>query len=227
MELERLLGAFDAAAANLAKAEAVWERARPLLPRSAVLGDPPEFDDLARAWEDLILGLPRIDNWTITDPLPSPNDIGRQFLEWSEIGEPPFDVYEAVDQPGKDLAQYKYQLKRARRKAIRVRLEGLVGEIDRILPLVVAGIFRGSREQVDREETQQIRDHVAEIERLLGDTSTRAGRWGDLYRHMSFGEGHDWWDIVEYDWPSVKPGILVRTGHGHSLSGQPNPHSVV
>ena len=35
MELERLLGAFDTAAANLAKAEAVWERARPLLPESA------------------------------------------------------------------------------------------------------------------------------------------------------------------------------------------------
>jgi hypothetical protein len=208
VELERLLGVFDAAAANLAKAEAVWERARPLLPESAVLGDPPEFDDLARAWADLILGLPKIDNWTITEPLPTPSDIGRQFLEWSEIGEPPFGVYEAMDQPGKDLAQYKYQLKKARRRAIRARLEGLAGEIDRLLPMVTTGIFRGSREQVTGVETHQIRDHVAEIERLLGDTSTRAGRWGDLYRHMSFSEGHDWWDIVEYDWPSVKPDIL-------------------
>lgn len=58
-------------------------------------------------------------------------------------------------------------------------------------------------------ETAVIRDHIAEIERLVGDTSARAGRWADLYRHMSFSEGHDWWDIVEYDWPSVKPDILT------------------
>ena len=30
----------------------------------------------------------------------------------------------------------------------------------------------------------------------------------DLYRHISFSEGHDWWDIVEFDWPSVKPEVL-------------------
>lgn len=209
VNLEELLGAFDAAAANLAKAEAVWQRAYPLLPTSAEFGDPPEYDDLQRAWVDLIKGLPPIDGWTVADELPTPNGIGRSFLDWMEIGEPPFAVYEAIDQPGKEIDEYRYRLKRARRRAVRGRLEVLVSEIDRLLPLIVDGVDRGSAERLDHPGAEGVRESVAEIDRLLGDTSTRAGRWSFLYRHMSFGEGHDWWDVVELDWPSVKPDVLA------------------
>jgi hypothetical protein len=208
VELEQLLAAFDADAANLAKAEAVWGRARPLIPDSAALGDPPGFDDLKRAWADLIEGLPQIDGWTITDGLPTPNAIGHAFLDYMEIGEPPWDVHEAVEKPGRDLEEYRYRLKRARRRAVRSRIEVVVSEVDRLLPLAVLDVRRDSGERVERPETELIRNHIAEIDRLLADTSTRAGCWANLYRHMSFSEGHDWWDIVEFDWPSVKPEIL-------------------
>ncbi|WP_227457825.1 restriction endonuclease [Mycobacteroides chelonae] len=208
MKLEELLAIFDAAAANLAKAEAVWQRAQPLLPSSAVLGDPPGFDDLARAWMDLIKGLPPISEWTITDSLPTPNEIGRGFLDWMEVGEPPWPVYEAIEQPQKDIGEYRYRLKRARRLAVRRRIEVLAAEIDRLLPLCVLDIARDSTDRLERPETEPVRNHIAEIDRLLGDASPRTGRWSDLYRHMSFGEGHDWWDIVEFDWPSVKPEML-------------------
>ncbi|WP_231614232.1 hypothetical protein [Mycobacterium nebraskense] len=208
MELEGLLAAFDAAAANLAKAEAVWGRARPLLPNSAVLGDAPGFDDLARAWDDLVGGLPPIDGWTITDALPTPNEIGHGFLTLIEIGQPPWKVYEAIEKPDKDIEEYRYRLKRARRRAVRTRIEVLVSEVDRLLQLAVRDIARDSNDRLERPETELIREQVAEIDRLLADTSPRAGRWTHLYRHMSFGEGHDWWDIVEFDWPSVKPEIV-------------------
>jgi hypothetical protein len=208
VELEKLLAVFDAAAANLAKAEAIWQRARPLLPSSAVFGDAPGFDDLVRAWTDLIKGLPPIGEWTITDPLPTPNEIGRGFLDWMEVGEPPWPVYEAIEQPDKDISEYRYRLKRARRLAVRSRIEVVVSEVDRLLPLCVLGVARDCSDRLERPETDPIRGHIAEIDRLLGDASPRTGRWSDLYRHMSFGEGHDWWDIVEFDWPSVKPEIL-------------------
>jgi hypothetical protein len=48
---------------------------------------------------------------------------------------------------------------------------------------------------------------VAEIERLMGDTAKRRGRWNDLHRHFRFGEGHDWHDIYEFDWPSVRADV--------------------
>lgn len=42
---------------------------------------------------------------------------------------------------------------------------------------------------------------------MIGDTAERTGRWGDLSRHVYFGEGHDWHDIAEFDWPTVRPDI--------------------
>jgi hypothetical protein len=208
MELGELLAIFDAAAANLAKAVAVWDRAEPLLPKTAVLGDPPGFDDLARAWLDLIAELPLIDGWTITDALPTPNDIGRGFLDWMEAGEPPWPVYEDMEKPDKDIKEYSYRLRRARRRAVRTRIEILVSEVDRLLPLAVRDVARDSTNELETSETVTIRDHIAEIDRLLADTCPRVGRWSFLHRHMSFGEGHDWWDVLEFDWPSVKPEIL-------------------
>jgi hypothetical protein len=208
VELEKLLAVFDAAAANLAKAEAIWERAQPMLPSTPVLGDVPGFDDLARAWDDLVAGLPRVSGWTIVDPLPTPNDIGRGFLGWWEIGEPPWPVYEEIEKPSKDIEEYRYRLKRARRRAVRSRIEALVAEGDRSLALIVSGIARDSRDQLETTEVGNFRVLMAEIDRLLADTSTRAARWSDLNRHMSFSQGHDWWDIVEFDWPSVRPEIL-------------------
>ncbi len=106
------------------------------------------------------------------------------------------------------IEEYRYRLKPARRRAVRTRIEVLVSEVDRLLPLAVLDVARDSGDRLKRPETVLIRGHIAEIDRLLADTSTRAGRWTDLYRHMSFSEGHDWWDIVEFDWPSVKPEIL-------------------
>lgn len=209
MELERLLAIFDSAAANLAKAEAIWEQAETMLPRSAVLGNVPGFDDLARAWMDLIGGLPPIDGWTITESIPTPDDIGRSFLDWMELSEPPWPVYEQIEQPDKDIQEYRYRLKRARRRAIRTRIEVLVAEVDRLLSICVHNVPPGGGDRLETPETEFVRDHIAEIDRLLGDAIPRAGRWPDLRRHMSFSQGHDWWDIFELDWPSVKPAILT------------------
>lgn len=211
VNLDTLLNALDAAAANLSKAEAVWLRAEPLLPNSAVLGDPPEYADLCRAWNDLLEGLPPIDGWTITDQLPTPDEIGRMFLDWMEIGEPPFAAYEAASQPGRDIEEYRYRLKRARRRAIRGRLEELVAKIDRLLPLIVDGVERMSSQRLAPPAADQVAASVAEIDRLLGDSSPRAGRWTPLHRHMAFSEGHDWWDVVEFDWPSVRQDALTAT----------------
>ena len=41
----------------------------------------------------------------------------------------------------------------------------------------------------------------------MGDTAERRGRWSDLHRHLYFGQGHDWHDIHELDWPSVRSDV--------------------
>ena len=211
MDLEQLLHGLDAAAANLAKVESVWERAETLLPTSASFGDEVEYGNLQRAWCDLIQGLPPIDGWTISGELPTPNEIGGLFLDLMELGESPLAAYEAKNQPTRDIEEYRYRLARARRRAVRSRLEAVVAEVDRVLPMILEDVDAESTDRIEHPGTGLVRASVAEIERLLGDTVTRSGRWPYLYRHMGFGQGCDWSDIAQMDWPAVKRDALAAT----------------
>jgi Restriction endonuclease len=207
VELDELLTAMDRAEANLAKLERVWQRASPFIPTAPARGSDSEYDDLRRAWDDLLPGLPLVDEWTITEPLPDIDALGQMFIDLLDISEPPFAAYEAGEQPGKDLAEYRHRLNRARRRAARGRLEKLMQLVDAALPVLLNGVARDSLARVERAEVSQVTAAVNEIERLLGDTVSRKGRWGDLHRHLRFGEGHDWHDIQEFDWPSVRSDI--------------------
>lgn len=209
MDLEQLLSAMDRAAANLDKLERVWERAQPFIPRSPVRGSDAEYDDLARAWMDLLTGLPAIDGWMITEDLPDIDALGQAYLDYAEMNDPPFALDEAGEQPTRDLAEYRYRLNRARRRAARQRLQELCRAIDAALPRLLAGVPRLSEVKLEHEAVAEVSAALGEIERLMGDTAQRRGRWGDMHRHMRFGEGHDWHDIYEVDWPSVRPDVEV------------------
>ena len=207
MDLDELLSAMDRAAANLAKLEDVWSRASTFIPTAPQRGSDPEYDDLQRAWQDLLPGLPQIDGWTITDPLPDIDALGQSFIDYLEVSEPPFALFEAGEQPGKDLAEYKYRLNRARRRAARERLQQLTSAVDGALSRLLDGVPRDSRERLDGPDIPAVASAVQEMERLVGDTVQRKGRWSELHRHLHFGQGHDWHDIHELDWPSVRSDV--------------------
>lgn len=207
MELNDLLDALDRTGANLAKLEHVWLRAASFIPTGPARGSDPEYDDLRRAWADLLPGIRPIDGWTITDPLPDLDELGQNFIDLWEVGEPAFQVLEAGEQPGKDLAEYRHRLNRARRRAARERLQRLTAVLDAGLPRLLADVPRDSQELLQGDLPDQMREAVGEIERLMGDSAQRLGRWSDLHRHLRFGQGHDWHDIHEIDWPSVRPDV--------------------
>ena len=190
MDLEQLLSAMDRAAANRDKLERVWERARPLLPAGPSRGSEPEYDDLARAWKDLLTGLPAIDEWTITEELPNADDLGKSYIAYSEFGGPPFNVQEEAEQPTRDLAEYRFRLNRTHRRAARQRLQELCGAIDTALPRLLDGVPRNSPDKLEHEAMAEISAAIDEIERLMGDTAQRRGRWSEMHRHMYFGQGH-------------------------------------
>lgn len=202
----------DTAAANLVKLEEIWRRAEPLIPSSAVVvGRSVEFDDLQRRWRDLLPGLPPVDGYTITDELPDPIRIGQAYVgeldadPWA----PPTGTDDERTRPEHDIAEYRYRLSKARRQAVRQRLEQLTSEIDQALPLIVDGVDRTSTDEITGELPTAVRGAYSEIERLLGDTVVRVGRWGDMYRHLHFNQGHDWHDIAEMDWPSVRADVVA------------------
>ncbi|MEV7678138.1 restriction endonuclease [Streptomyces sp. NPDC088341] len=210
MELEELLRAMDRTAANLEKLERVWEQAKPFIPTAPQLGSDTRYDSLKAAWADLLPGLPPIDGWTITDPLPAIEDMGQAFLDYLEIGVPPTDVHAAGDKPGADIAAYRYRLDRARRRAARDRLKKLVSTIDAAIPLAMGGATQDSLERLENEHTREIETATREIARLLGEGAESIDRWWDLHRHMRFSQGQDWHDITTFDWPTVRAGIEAK-----------------
>lgn len=211
MELDGLLNTMDRVAANLAKLEAVWRRAESFIPNGPARGSHPEYDDLCRVWSDLLEGIPEIDGWAVTEGLPDIDELGQMFIDYFEIGEHPFGAHEVAEQPGKDIAEYRYRLNRARRRATRERLEQLSAVIDSSLPHILDGVARDSHTRLEGHAVSQVAAAVDEIERLLGDGAQRGGRWRDLRRHLAFGQGHDWHDIAELDWPGVRSDIEANS----------------
>lgn len=206
MELEKILSAFDRAQANVDRLQSVWDRAREFIPTGPAAGSNPEYDNHARAWSDLIGALPAVDGYRISAELPDIDHIGRSFLGYAEISEHPFSVWEEIERPERELAEYAYRLGRARRRAVRERLEVLTGRVGVLLGDIKDHVDRAALDRsarLETRETQEVAKAVDEIERLIGDSSERTGRWGDLHRHLRFSEPHDWDDIRSLDWPSV------------------------
>ena len=177
MDIEEALDNFDRANINLAKLEAVWERARPHLPSGPSRGRDPEYDNLERVWKNLLPGLPRIEGWTVEDALPDIDQIGQTFIDYLDVDAYPDELYEAMEKPGRDLAEYRFRLERARRRLVGGRLEELVLSVTRNLMKIARGIHRESSEQISTAETAAVLDAIGEINRLMGDAYSREGPW--------------------------------------------------
>lgn len=163
MELTELLTVFDRTAANLKKLEGIWERAKSFMPEGPAAGTDPEYEDLRRSWMDLLVGLPPIEGWAITDGLPDIDELGQSFLDWAEIGDLPWPIWAAIEKPGNDLAEYRYKFNKARRTAARDRLEQLIVIIDSSLPMLLKNVERNSSEILSGEVHDHLREAFSEV----------------------------------------------------------------
>jgi hypothetical protein len=210
MTLDELLAAFDATAANLDKLDRVWRQAQDLTPPEISFGSTAEYDDLRRSWRDLAAALPPVDGFRIDCDLADLDELARARFDAREAGEPL--LWLAVEQdaevPGQQLAEYRFRYNRARRQAVRSRVQDLVAHVDRALAELVRRV-PPETQQIDDPTWTWLEQCLDELAVLIADTVTRRGRWSDLSRHRHFAQGHDLRDIAEMDWPSVKPDILA------------------
>lgn len=208
MDLDEVLRQFDIAAANLARLDKVWERARSLIPDSIVFGSDPEYEELCRQWDDLVEALPRLKGWRITSRPIDLNALAQWRFDAQEVGELSHVISagEAADEPTRELEEYRHRLRRARRLAISSRAETLIADVDQTLGQLVPLYERDDTSIVD-PRWERLSVDVRELDRLLGDSATRTGRWGELRRHLAWSQGTDLHDIAIHDWPSVRRDI--------------------
>jgi hypothetical protein len=198
LDLDAALKQFERVAANLDKAERVWAE----LAGGALTAE--AHDNLVRHFVDLTAALPGIDGFRVESVPMSLTEMQLARFDASEVGEPSFHVQveEQIGAPGAELAAYRHSFNRARREIVRDRMIDLVKSVDALIAEM--RVHRAAGEPKSGEHWSALEPQIAELERLLGDSTLRPSRWSDLRRHLSFWEDVDLNDILDKDWPSVQ-----------------------
>lgn len=211
--LNDALQQFDATEANLSKLTTLWGRVREMIGTSYSFGAPPGYDDACRAFRLILKTMPSIGVVAIKDELLEYDAVGHMRLDAQELGDVDciVSVEQTIDEQGRQLEEYGFALRVKRRQLIRKRLLALVDTVDDVLRKTTPLIPAESPEQsaVPGNDWGGLSDVTAEIGMLLGSES-RPERWSDLLRHIRFGLICDFNDIVKYDWPNVKAGLIAR-----------------
>lgn len=209
--LNAALRHFEAAEANLVKAEKLLAEIEAAIPSGIAFGESPDYETNCRNFDALITALPKIDGWKPEITLMELDEIAQNRLDAQEVGEIEciVSVERQIGEPSRLLREYRYRFNQKRRELIRDALIELVDAIDanlRNLSKLLEG-DEPSNEVVADGEFEQLKENAAQIATLLGSSVAKPARWSDLHRHMHFGMLGDLHDIIEHDWPSVKAGL--------------------
>jgi hypothetical protein len=201
---------FEAAEANLVKLERLSNELDKLVPSGIAFGSDPEYEDRSRAYSLLLTALPKIDGWRPSAEPPELDDIARNRFDAEEVGEVSAHaaVHSWLEEPAKELREYRFRLNNKRRALIRDALTELIDLVDADIRILrKAASAHETNVQLDASLWADMKDHVNQIEVLLGSSVQKPPRWFDLRRHMNFGYVGDLNDIDRMDWPSVKTGL--------------------
>lgn len=206
--LSMALRRFEETEANLNKLERLWAKARALIPSGVSFGDDPDYEDTCRAISVVAEHLPKIEGWRPTLELMDLNAIAQSRWDYMELQEPEaqmsFEI--GLDEPGKELREYRFRFNQKRRELVR----GRVLEIEALVDAILIKIGEGSNKEdepstsMSSDDWESLRQYISEIDTLLGSSVSRPPRWSDMRRHVGFAQLCDYRDICEHDWPSIK-----------------------
>lgn len=212
MDLEKALEEFDSVETNLRRLEKVWEEMQQITPSGfTFLGTSPEglrYAELQRSYSRISNGLPAIDGYRITAVPEDVDDITEWRTNAQEVGEFEFAMHleQRIEEPIREIDEYRSRFRRARRELVRGKLQELVAEINRLLSSLAEAVPT-DRQPVEHEDWFELVAAFQQIERLAGSQISRTGRWSEMRRHLCWAQGVDVHDIAEMDWPSVRADI--------------------
>ncbi len=211
--LNEALRQFEATEANLAKLETLWQEIKSTIPDGICFGDDTDgrYDDLCRAFGDVLAGTPLIDGWKPPLCLYELNEIGQMRYDADIVGE--FDCYarteELIFEQERHLKAYSYRLSKRRRDLVRGKLLEVIDCIDADLQELFdlyPDKYDYSRDPITAESWDRFKQHFAIVDTLLG-SEARPQRWSEVKRRIVFGELRDVYPLRTMDWPSVRSGI--------------------
>ena len=209
-DMAAALGQFDLVAANIEKLESVWQRLCDLTPDDVEFGlDTPERENLVRSFAHIAEQLPAIDGFRVEDRPFGADEVAQARLDLWQIGEDEgrraFD--RGVDEPGRQIAEYRFRYEQARGALVRSQATDVTAMIDDVVRDIDARDGLGGWRGEDRWD--ELSGLVSRLDRLLGDLVPGKARWSALRRHLSFRDATDLSDIASMDWPSVREEVQL------------------
>lgn len=218
--LNSALRQFEAVEANLLKAEKVLAEIVAAIPSGIFFGDDPDYESNCMTFDALLAGLPKIDGWKPEIHLMELDEIAQNRLDAQEVGEIEcqISVERGINEPSKLLREYRHRFNQKRRELVRDSLGQLIDAIDKNVTILSDALKQDpeSDDVIFHDDFEALKGSVDQIETLLG-SAPKPPRWGDLRRHIRFGQLGDVHDIVAMDWPSVRAGLRK------SLYGEKEP----
>jgi Restriction endonuclease len=204
------LETFDATEANLEKLERLWEEILQLAPDGRKFDEFPDYEQRSREFVLVLNALPRIDGWKPEIHLFDADEIARMRFDADEANEA--DIYisteNRITEPGKDIREYRFRFDRKRKELVRGALEEHLDFVDSDLGQIRAEINnRSISDKMSGAQWDTLKEHVDQIEVLLGSSIARPAQWKDLRRHLKFGQVQDALDIDVRDWPRIRSAI--------------------
>lgn len=210
MDLDQALGQFDTVGANLARLGEVTRQYGELVPEgiSFTAGSPEaaKADDLRAAFRELAAALPPIDGTRITAELMDLDEIAqtRRDAFHASLPDALIGLNREMNVAAQQVAEYRRLFRAKRRELVRERARLLIAAMDGCLA-ALTGRYERTGEVVADPEWTEFTSQLAELERLMEKDLPTGGRWIDLKRHVRFSQAGDVNDVIEHDWPSVRP----------------------
>lgn len=202
---------FEATEANLMKLERLWDELLAMIPPGIQFEENIEYEDRTRAFRELLNSIPAIDGWKPTAVPPDLDGIAQNRLEAMDLGEASIgaSVERWIGEPGRELREYRFRLNNMRKALIRDPLVDLIDQIDADIRKAreIAGSEPEPGAQLDADAWADMKEHMQQIEVLLGSSVKKPDRWSDMMRHMHFGYVGDLRDIERMDWPQIKDAL--------------------
>ena len=220
--LNKALRQFESTEANIVKLEKIWIYIEEKIGTSISFEfADTEYENNVRSFKTLLESLPNIDGWKPNIDLMDLNEIAQNRLDASDLGEIEYtvSVEERISEPGKLIREYRYRFNQKRRELIRDSLVELIDIVDEDLRILSKDLGENANlgQSISNRRFEDLKEHIAQIDTLLGNSAPRPSKWSYLHRHLHFGQLGDLQDIVRLDWPNVKAGLNIN------LDGEQDP----
>ena len=213
-DINYILKQFESTEANLKKLDELWYRLQNVIIKLSKdlrfsQKESALYENISRHFKELCQGMPKIDGYEIGYFIKPYSVILRGYIDISKSNDVAYQTNfdEQMFLQGKSLNEYRFKLRQKRRELARHKVFDICAEIEKDLDVLKTLEPTNENGKIEHPIWDKLQQRMDSIHALMGNPRNLPPRWGDMMRHISYGEINDANDIIQSDWPSVRNGL--------------------